>query len=198
MCSGFGLQSPTRWGVVVTLAGNMLVLSGSIVYHSNMNRCDCQREYRECLNYDVAGVICSFALTAISPITAGFSCASSMAVLLVLVSLAAMAWTAYSHALRESATVETRGKCLGSFAVARTLFVVLMVPDMNRKYHLHALCALVVGGVINAARIPERYLKGESWHYVGNSHQIWHCLSAYSCMVTYYSSLWDASQIDQC
>ena len=44
------------------------------MYHSGMNKCRCQSEYNQCLNYDVMGVLFSSTFSGLSPVIIGYRC----------------------------------------------------------------------------------------------------------------------------
>ena len=189
----------TRWNVLITSIGCLITMAGSVAYHSGMNRCQCQREYANCINFDVSGVIIGISSSALSPIIWGYRCNYIISVLCGLMALAMMTWSAVTNVINETATAKIRGKFIGSLATVRTLLGVSMVASnavfhdryQNMRYHLMSLGFLIAGGIVNVSRIPERFITAQVIHYIGNSHQIWHCIVIFAMLATYYGAVWD-------
>ena len=198
----------TRWNVVVTLFSSIFTMALSVSYHSGMNRCQCQREYVDCMNLDVSGVIIGISSTALSPINFGYKCNYIVAVLSALIILAVLTISTLNKVIGNGVTAKIRGKYIGSLLLIRNLFVVLLVIGnavyhqryQNMLYHIMSVGFLFIGGVINVQRIPERFIKAQCIHYVGSSHQIFHCFTIVGFLATYYGAVWDAYywQITEC
>eukprot|EP01084_Bolivina_argentea_P230527 388902_1 len=155
----------TRYCIAITCIACVITFSGSIMYHSTMNKCVCQSQYKQCLNYDVVGVICACTFTGISPIYNGYKCNYNIFVMSALVILMCSLCYTSIKMLSPDATAKIRGKYLGMHAMLRTILALSMVSgnilwQINRyqslKWHGISFILLIVGGLINVSRYPEK------------------------------------------
>lgn len=203
---------PHRVLYLFAAAGCVFVCAVSTAYHSLMCSCRSADSYHRLICIDIFGSVVVISTTAVPLLLFGNPCLSSFTVAWMLalfgVSTAVTAFAIFQRSM----TAAQRFLLFGGHLLLRLgLQFFTLMPKYRATGH-HASLALhsssflwlLLGGMVNIGRFPERFfsdpasssnnnnnkLLKRSWiasvlDYVGNSHNIWHVMSIYSCYLTF-------------
>lgn len=175
------MHAPTT-ALTLNLASLAICLAGSVAYHTCMAR---HEHYRAWLMVDVCGIFVIFLVNAPFQISWGMLCRPDITIPFT-VAYYAVGTVAIVGSLRGKTPI-TRGVPMLVLFLMRIGFLAtrLMLGLGSFQGALHCLLSegwMALGGVINATRIPERWLVDPRAHvgvcdYWCNSHQIMHVLA---------------------
>jgi adiponectin receptor len=198
------LSANVHWMVSVASLALAVNFFGSVYYHSWMSRMRTQADYDWCLGTDVLACMVGITVSALSFLWWGYKCQSPLerAVYLGVFLLAAFLTVRILSGF-QTTSATTRFLSLGLFCVLRFLLYFLtggreyLFTNGHWEpfyYHVSSFFILLIGGVINITRFPERWVDSRLLDYIGNSHNIWHVMSALSGWTTIVGVMHDHAE----
>jgi adiponectin receptor len=184
----------------VCIASFLFIFSASVSYHLFMPCCSTEKSYRKLLSCDVLGALASITISAFSFLIHGYKCSEQSSVVVIcFIFIVAFALLLVAN-VKLKLTVGQRVFVFGIFCLLRlALSIVALLPKLQTHgfhlsiyYHVSSFFILMVGGLVNALRIPERWLPSCRWmDYVMNSHNLWHFCCLWSCTWTMLGGYYD-------
>ena len=171
---------PHYWAVRLADTGSLICFCGSFAYHTFMSATPTRAEYAALLSADLCGVMLAGLTSCLAVGWLSLPCASLSFVLGVALvpSLVALVWTvaiartAAERVLGAGLQLVTRVAIVcGGSATGATLW-----PQHLIAATLGIEAMAIIGGLVGAARIPERWAPGApAFTYVFQSHTLMHC-----------------------
>jgi predicted membrane channel-forming protein YqfA (hemolysin III family) len=189
------------WIMMWSLASFVLIFGASTVYHLFMPCCRSHAGYSRLICCDVVGALVSITTSGYSFILYGNRCADERVVLACGVVFGISATVILLCVATFTMTVAQRFQLFGLHCLLRlAISQAIMLPRVfehgltkNYVYHTASFFVIMLGGVFNVSRVPERWLP-KTWRwidYIGNSHNIWHYFCVQSCLLTMQGALYD-------
>ena len=182
------------------IASFLFIFCASVCYHLFMPCCRDERGYRLLLSCDVLGALMSITLSAFSFLIHGYRCTEPMTVIVVCCLFASSAALLLFVNVTYKLSVSNRVQLFGMLCTLRlllcfvTVYPKLMTHGFHLAlyYHVTSFFILLVGGLVNGLRIPERWFPNVRWlDYVLNSHNLWHFCCFWSCSYTMIGCFYD-------
>lgn len=183
----------------VCILSFLAIFSASTTYHLFMPCCRSTGGYTRLISCDVVGALVSITTSGYSFILYGDKCASDLKVAAIAGLFGLSAAVLLFAILASKLSVAGRVRLFGVHCLLRlALCQILLLPKYQRNgmsnalmYHSVSFFVLFAGGVVNATRVPERWIRARWLDFIGNSHNIWHAACIYSCWLSMLGCYWD-------
>eukprot|EP01090_Pellita_catalonica_P011323 TRINITY_DN2291_c0_g1_i2.p1 TRINITY_DN2291_c0_g1~~TRINITY_DN2291_c0_g1_i2.p1 ORF type:complete len:252 (+),score=2.81 TRINITY_DN2291_c0_g1_i2:103-858(+) len=185
-------------------ASLVLMFVGSFIYHTFMPIAGTEMDYKLLLMCDQCFVIIGLTLSAHTFIVYGTIAPSMLNYAFFVLLLGFCIITLYRVFFLEE--LKQRLRVLTKFILLRValgLFIPWLPLGANSgkcailgmthayMYHVTSFIFLVIGGVFNASRFPERCSKPGNFDFSVHSHGWWHVFTLFSCVCLYMGNLED-------
>jgi adiponectin receptor len=195
------------WTMQWTLASFIFIFGASVIYHLFMPCCRSDDDYARLISCDVVGALTCVTMSAYSFIHYGYRCTPEATRTnvgtLFGISAAFLALAIFTFRM----SVAQRFRAFGVHCIVRLLLCqYIMFPKVLRfgftrsyVYHTTSFFVILLGGLFNVSRVPERWLPVTSrWiDFIGNSHNWWHLMCIGSGALTILGAVYDIVEYEE-
>lgn len=183
----------------------LFIFSASSCYHLLMPCCRSADGYRHLICTDVMGALLSITMSAYTFILHGYKCTDPMIVAVIATCFGCYAVFLGYIIMFSTMTVAQRFALFGTQCIFRVLLAVYLLRPkyiatgyhQSYYYHMVSFVVLVIGGLFNISRVPERWFP--EWRILDclmNSHNIWHYFCVLTTVMTMIGAFYDQLEYD--